>query len=385
MKLKGLRVVDLSSFLPGPYLTMTLADHGAEVIKIEAPGEGDPGRHIGLSDGPSTVFFRNFNRGKKSVVLDLKSAEGRDLLLALAETADVLIETFRPGVADRLGIGPAAVQGRNPRIVYCSISAFGQTGPYRSRPAHDLALEAMSGALGLTLGSDDKPAMPAVPVADQLSALQGLSAVLMALLRRESTGRGDVIDIAMHDAMLAACANIVGPTFAEDRQPVAKQERTTGGAAFYQVYETRDKRHIVLAGQERKFVENLLNALDRPDLVALCLEGPGPHQRPVIEFLRGIFKQKTLAEAEAWLSGLDVCFGPVNTLPEAFADRNVAARGAVVRDEAGRRHIAPVIRFADEPAGPALREPALGEHTEAILGPLRRRTVRAAAAKADVG
>ncbi len=276
MKLANLRVIDLSSFLPGPYLTMTLADHGAEVIKIEAPGEGDPGRHIGLSDGPSTVFFRNFNRGKKSVVLDLKSPEGRDLLLDLCETADVFVETFRPGVADRLGIGPAAVQARNPRIVYCSISAFGQTGPYRDRPAHDLALEAMSGALSLTLGADGRPAMPAVPAADQLSALQALSAILMALLRRETTGRGDVIDISMHDAMLAACANIVGPTFAENRQPVAKHERTTGGAAFYQVYETRDGRHIVLAGQERKFVENLLRALDRPDLVPLCLAGSGP-------------------------------------------------------------------------------------------------------------
>jgi crotonobetainyl-CoA:carnitine CoA-transferase CaiB-like acyl-CoA transferase len=383
MKLSGLRVVDLSSFLPGPYLTMTLADHGAEVIKIEAPGEGDPGRHIGLSDGPATVFFRNFNRGKKSVVLDLKSAEGRELLLALCETADVLVETFRPGVADRLGIGPAAVQGKNPRIVYCSISAFGQSGPYVNRPAHDLALEAMSGALSLTLGADDKPAMPAVPVADQLSALQGLSAILMALLRREATGRGDVIDIAMHDAMLAACANIVGPTFAEGRQPVAKDERTTGGAAFYQVYETREGRHIVLAGQEKKFVENLLRALDRPDLVPLCLQGPGPLQRPVIEFFKGVFREKTLAEATAWLSGLDVCFGPVNTLPEAFEDRNVKARAAVLQDDSGRRHIAPVIRFDEEPARPNLREPALGAHTEEILGPLRRRKARAGA-KADV-
>jgi crotonobetainyl-CoA:carnitine CoA-transferase CaiB-like acyl-CoA transferase len=330
------------------------------------------------------VFFRNFNRGKKSVVLDLKSTEGRELLLALCETADVVVETFRPGVADRLGIGPAAVQGRTPRIVYCSISAFGQTGPYRDRPAHDLALEAMSGALGLTLGADDKPAMPAVPVADQLSALQGLSAILMALLRRETTGRGDVIDIAMHEAMLAACANIVGPTFAEGRQPVAKHERTTGGAAFYQVYETRDGRHVVLAGQERKFVENLLRALDRPDLVPLCLEGPGQHQRSVIEFFQGIFRAKTLAEATTWLSRLDVCFGPVNTLPEAFEDANVEARATVLQDEKGRRHIAPVIRFGDEPASPALKEPALGEHTAEILDPLKQRRARSGGNKAGM-
>src|ERR1700736_2991635 len=120
MKLAGLRVIDLSNFLPGPYLTMTLADHGAEVIKIEPPGEGDPGRAIGLADGPSSVFFRNLNRGKKSVVLDLKTPEQRELLLDLCETADVLVETFRPGVAGRLGVGYEAVSMRNPRIVYCS-------------------------------------------------------------------------------------------------------------------------------------------------------------------------------------------------------------------------------------------------------------------------
>jgi crotonobetainyl-CoA:carnitine CoA-transferase CaiB-like acyl-CoA transferase len=212
MKLAGIRVVDLSRFLPGPYLTMTLADHGAEVIKIETPGDGDPGRQIGLADGPSTVFFRNLNRGKKSVVLDLKAPEGRDLLLRLCETADVLVETFRPGVAARLGIDYAAVKARNPRIVYCSISAFGNAGPYRDRPAHDLALEAISGVLSMTEGNDGEPVIPGIPIADHLSALQALAAILMALLRRETTGLGDCVDIAMHDATLAACANIMGPT-----------------------------------------------------------------------------------------------------------------------------------------------------------------------------
>jgi crotonobetainyl-CoA:carnitine CoA-transferase CaiB-like acyl-CoA transferase len=378
MKLEGVRVIDLSSFLPGPYLTMTLADHGAEVIKVERPGEGDPGRHIGLSDGPTTVFFRNFNRGKKSVVLDLKATEQCEILLELCETADVFVETFRPGVADRLGLGYAAVSARNPRIVYCSISAFGHQGVYCDRPAHDLALEAMSGALSMTLGSDDKPVLPAIPIADQLSALQGLAAVLMALLRRESTGRGDYIDIAMHDATLAACANIVGPVMAEGRQPVAKQERTTGGAAFYQIYETRDGRHIALAGQEPKFVRNLLNALKRSDLIAPCLRGPGPHQRPVIEFLQATFGRMSADQALTFLSGLDLCFGPVNTLTEALEDENVKAHGMILRDDLGRRHIAPVIRFRDEPPAPALREPGLGEHTQEIVDPLRRRKSTAA-------
>jgi crotonobetainyl-CoA:carnitine CoA-transferase CaiB-like acyl-CoA transferase len=378
MKLEGLRVIDLSSFLPGPYLTMMMADHGAEVIKIEQPGEGDPGRHIGPSDGPSTVFFRNLNRGKKSVVLDLKAAEQRDLLLALCDSADVFVETFRPGVADRLGVGYAALSARNPRIVYCSISAFGQHGPYRGRPAHDLALEAMSGALSMTLGNDDKPVIPGIAIADQLSAQHGLAGILMALLRRESTGRGDYMDLAMHDATLAACANIVGPVMAEGRQPVAKDERSTGGAAFYQIYETRDGRHIVLAGQEPKFIRNLMNALDRPDLVAPCLSGPGPHQRPVIEFLQTTFGKMSADQALTFLSGLDVCFGRVNTLPEAFEDENVQARGMVLRDDLGRRHIAPVIRFLDEPPAPDLHEPGLGEHTQEIIDLLRRRKSTAA-------
>jgi len=371
MKLEGLRVIDLSSFLPGPYLTMTLADHGAEVLKIEQPGEGDPGRHIGLSDGPLTVFFRNFNRGKKSVVLDLKATEQRELLLALCESADVFVETFRPGVAERLGVGYAGLSARNPRIVYCSISAFGHHGPYRDRPAHDLALEAMSGALSLTLGNDDKPVIPAIPIADQLSSLQGLAGILMALLRRESTGHGDYIDIAMHDATLAACANIVGPVMAEGRQPIAKHERTTGGAAFYQIYETRDGRHIVLAGQEPKFIRNLLNALARPDLISLCLRGPGPHQRPVIEFLQATFGEMSTDQTLTFLSRLDVCFGPVNTLPDAFEDQNVKARGMVLRDDGGRRHIAPVIRFRDEPSAPNLHAPSLGEHTDDVLAAVR--------------
>jgi crotonobetainyl-CoA:carnitine CoA-transferase CaiB-like acyl-CoA transferase len=371
MKLTGVRVIDLSQFLPGPYLTMTMADHGAEVIKIEPPG-GDPGRGIGLSDGPSTVFFRNFNRGKKSVVLDLKCADDRCRLGELCDGADVFVESFRPGVAERLGVGYAALSARNPRIVYCTISAFGNSGPYRQRPAHDLALQAVSGALGLTLGGDGAPAMPAIAVADHLSALHGLAAVLMALLRREATGRGDCVDIAMHDAMLAACANIVGPTFAEHRQPVATEERTTGGAAFYRVYATRDGRHIALAGQERKFVDTLLAALGRADLAPLCHSGPGTHQGPVIACLAEAFARLTLKEAVAWLSGLDVCFGEVNTLPEGFADANAAARGVLLEDALGRRHIAPVIRFRNEPPAPSLHEPGLDADRHAVLGALRR-------------
>ncbi len=357
MKLEGIRVIDLSLFLPGPYLTLALADHGAEVIKIEPPGEGDPTRHLGPKDGPSTVYFRNLNRGKKSVVLDLKDPQEREALLKLCETADVFVESFRPGVVERLGVGYEQVRARNPRIVYCSISAFGQEGPYRERPAHDLAVEALSGVLSMTLGADGKPTIPGLPLADLLAALQGLSGVLMALLARSRTGKGDYVDIAMHDSILAGTANILGPTLAENRQPVARHERSTGGSAFYRLYETADGRHLALGGQEMKFVKSLLGALGRLDLAPLC-ERPGPHQQPVMEFLEKVFKGKTLEQNLAFLAPLDVCYAPVNTLPEALE----AAADKLLSDELGRRHLAPAIRFRDEPARPGLREPRLGEH-----------------------
>jgi crotonobetainyl-CoA:carnitine CoA-transferase CaiB-like acyl-CoA transferase len=360
MKLEGVRVVDLSQFLPGPYLTLALADHGAEVIKIEPPG-GDPGRAIGLADGPDTVFFRCLNRGKTSLVLDLKTDQGRERLLDLCESADVFVETFRPGVADRLGVGYEALRARNPAIVYCSISAFGQDGPYRDRPAHDLAVESIAGLISMNLGEDGRAALPAIPVADYLAALNGLAAVLMALLRRETTGLGDRIDIAMHDCALAALPNILGPTMAQGRQPEPRDERTTGGAAFYRLYRTRDGRQVALAGQETKFVRALLGALGKPELADLCDRGPGPHQAPVAAFLEETFASMSLAEAEANLGALGVCFGAVKTLPEALDDPNAIARGMVVSDPGGRRCLGSPIRFQDEPARPRFEAPRLNE------------------------
>jgi crotonobetainyl-CoA:carnitine CoA-transferase CaiB-like acyl-CoA transferase len=288
----------------------------------------------------------------------------------------VVVESFRPGVAARLGLGYDTIGARNPGIVYCSISAFGQDGTYVRRPAHDLALEAMAGVLSLSLGDDGRPAIPGIPIADAVSALQGLSGVLMALLRRVETGRGDYLDIAMHDSLFASCANVVAPALTEGRHPIVKHQRTTGGAAFYRIYDTRDGRQLVLAGQEAKFVRALLEALGRLDLEPLCLRGPGAHQQPVIDFLRETFLQRSLSEWMTFLAKLDVCFAPVNTLPEALDDPNLRARGMLLTDESGRRHIAPAIHFRQEPAAPSLREPLLGEHTAEILartaGPSRR-------------
>jgi crotonobetainyl-CoA:carnitine CoA-transferase CaiB-like acyl-CoA transferase len=224
----------------------------------------------------------------------------------------------------------------------------------------------MAGVLSLTLGDDGRPAIPGIPVADLVSGLHGLSGVLMALLRRKDTGRGDYIDVSMHEALIASCANVVGSTFAENKHPDVKQQRTTGGSAFYRVYDTSDGRQLVLAGQEMKFIKNLLGALGKPEMAPLC-EWPGAHQKPVVDFLTGTFREKPLAHWMTWLDTLDICYGPVNTLPEAIADANLAKRGMIVTDAQGRKHFAPVVRFHDEQSQPLYREPLLGEHTEEVL------------------
>jgi len=367
MKLAGLRVVDLSQFLPGPQLTLMMADHGAEVIKIEPPGEGEPGRHIGLAEGGHTVFFRNTQRGKKSFCVNLKSTEGVEALLKLCESADVFVEAFRPGVVERLGVGYAAVSARNPRIVYCSISAFGQTGPYRDRPAHDLATEALAGLVSLNQGNDGELVMPHVPVADITASLHALAGVLMALLRREKTGQGDYLDIAMLDSAIAWTPNITGTTFAQKRPPQIKEERSLGGAAFYNIYRTRDDRHVVLGAQELKFVRNLLGELGRADLVALAERGPGAHQAPLTAWLREIFSTRTRAEWIDWFRDKDIGFAWVNDLREAFDDPQVQSRGMRLLDEQGHEHIGAPIRFLVEPAAPRLTLPRLGEHNDEIL------------------
>jgi crotonobetainyl-CoA:carnitine CoA-transferase CaiB-like acyl-CoA transferase len=367
MKLEGLRVIDLSLFLPGPHLTLMMADHGADVIKIEPPGEGEPNRHLGPKQGEFTVYFRNTHRGKRSVCLNLKSDAGREALLKLCETADVVIEAFRPGVVDRLGVGYAAVAARNPRIVYCSIAAFGQSGPYRDIPAHDLATEALAGVVSLNLGNDGEPTMPHVPAADMAASMLSFGGIMMALYRREKTGRGDYLDMAMHDSILAWTPNVLGEVFANRRAPVVKHERTFGGSAFYNIYRTRDGKHVVLGAQEIKFVRNLLGELGRLDFVPLAERGPGPHQQPLIDFLRATFATRTQAEWLDWFRGKDVSFAPVNDLRQAFDDPHVQARGMRLVDDQGQEHIGVPIKFRDEPGQPDFTLPRLGQHTDEVL------------------
>ncbi|MEL6824739.1 MAG: CoA transferase, partial [Pseudomonadota bacterium] len=202
MKLEGLKVLDLSAFLPGPHMTMMMADHGADVIMIEpANGIGEPTRVIGetTSDGVS-VWFRNIARGKRSLKLNLKDPDGLDLFLRLADAADIIVEAFRPGVVERLGVDYDTVAARNPGIVYCSISAFGQDSSLAKKPSHDTGVQGLAGLIDLNRGlTDDTPSMPNIPFADASASLMALSAILMALYRRTETGKGDYIDLAMYD------------------------------------------------------------------------------------------------------------------------------------------------------------------------------------------
>lgn len=357
-KLSGIRVIDLSQFLPGPMLTVMMADQGAEVIKIEPPA-GDPARQMAPFENGQSVWFRNLNRGKQSEVLDLKSEAGRARLTELIAGADVFVEGFRPGVMQRLSFDYAAVSAINPGIVYCSVSAFGQSGPMARHPAHDLAVQALSGFLSVNDGPDGTPVVPGVPSADMAAGLTGLSAVLMALIGRQRTGRGDYVDIAMFDSLLPWCAHIAGSAIAGGEAPRSATQRSLGGAGFYQVYETRDGRHVALGGREMKFVRVLLTALDREDLIPLGEAEAGLTQAPLIAFLRETFLTHTRDEWVEWFRDKDVAFSPVLDFAEGFASEHVAHRGLLV-ETGDAHHIAPPIRFAGEPEWQATDAPELG-------------------------
>ena len=324
-------------------------------------------RNVGLRQNGHSVWFRNTHRNKRCVMLNLKVPAARDALLRLAAKSDVFVEAFRPGVIDRLGLGYEALRAVNPGIVYCSISAFGQTGPMVQRPAHDLAVQAEAGLVSVNQGPDDRPGSPGVPASDMAASLMALSGILMALLRRQTTGLGDYIDIAMYDSLLAWTPNAMGPPFAEDRAPVPKDERSWGGSAFYSIYATADGRHLALGGGEHKFVESLLGALERPDLIPLAMQPPGPVQEPVRAFLRQAFAIRTLAEWSEFLAPLELAWAPVRTLHEAVRSELAAARGMLVEDPPGQPHLGLPIKFRDEPGRLAPKLDELGASTEAVL------------------
>lgn len=366
MKLEGLRVLDLSMFLPGPHFTMMMADHGAEVIALEPPG-GEPTRQVGLSQDEHSVWFRNIFRGKKSINLNLKSAAGKSAFFELIKTVDVIVEAFRPGVVERLGIDYDTLKKINPRIVYCAISAYGQTGDKRLNPAHDLSIQADSGAVFINEGQDGQPAQPAMPVADMAGSLMAFSGILMALLRRHETGRGDYLDISMQDSLVAWYANVMGPVFAQNQSPTPKHERSWGGAAMYNIYKTADEKYLTLGGSELKFAQNLLKALHREDLIELCQCPPGAQQLPVKAFFAETFATQPLSYWQTFLSEIDVCWAPVRALQEAMQETHLRQREMVLTDEKGNHHLGVPIKFLDEPASINTDLPLFSQHTEHVL------------------
>ena len=366
MKLTGIKVLDLARFMPGSHLALMMADHGAEVIKIEDTKAGDPVRYIGAESGGQTVYFRNANRGKKSVSLDLKSAEGREFFLCLAESADVVLETFRPGVVGRLGIDYDSVKVRAPQIVYCSISAFGQDGPYRDRPAHDLSVCALAGVASLSTDPSGQPNMPCMPPSDMSGSLMAFGGILMALLGRTKTGKGDYLDMSMYDSLISWMPHISGKALAEGRAPEPWQERTQGGAAFYRPYAVKGGGHITLGGSEMKFVTNFLTAMGREDLIEVAKQPPGDPQAELRDYLSETFLTKTRDEWSEWFKGRDICFAPVLDLKEAFDNEHLYARDMLLRDQDGNAHLGIPIKFREEPGEVQMSAPALGEHSEEI-------------------
>ena len=376
MKLEGITVIDLSLFLPGPAATQMMADHGARVIKVENPRAPEPTRSPAAfpwQQGGETVMLRNTQRGKESIALDLKSEAGKAALYELIRGADVLVEAFRPGVMARLGFDQETVRELNPRLVYCSISAFGQTGPWRDRPAHDTATVAASGVLSLSCSPEDPnggPAIVGVAMSDMLSSYLALSGVLMALLRRETTGLGDYLDISMHESVLAASPNILGPVFGGDEAPDRFNERSHGGGAMLNVYRTADDRFLALGGGEHKFVQALFEGLGRPDFIEAVCGPAGPGHREAIAFLRASFLERSLAEWEAWFSGRDICWSPVLDLKEAWQQDHVVERHMRLTDEDGNHHIGIPLKFAHEPGAIRPKPPKMGADTVQILSEL---------------
>ena len=366
MKLKGIKVLDLSLFLPGPMLTQIMADHGADIIKVEPLNGGEPNREIGAKRNGISVYFSNTHRGKRSIQLNLKTEAGREIAQRLSAEVDVIVEAFRPGVTKRLGIDFETVKKLNPRIVYASISAFGQTGPYVSKPAHDLAIQAYSGLISTNLGSDGKPALPGVQSADMLSSLMGLSGILMALFRREKSGRGDYIDIAMMDTLISCAPNNLGSVIAEKKAPNVSHERVWGGHAMYNIYGTSDNKYIVLGASEMHFAEAILSKFNRLDLLPYCKLPPGPKQDPIKHFLTKKFFEENQGYWISWFEDVNASFAPVNSLKEAFNDPQLKQREMIISDGSGNTHIGIPVKFKEEPGSIRFSTPGLGEHNEQV-------------------
>jgi crotonobetainyl-CoA:carnitine CoA-transferase CaiB-like acyl-CoA transferase len=367
MKLDGLRVLDLGMYLPIPVITQMMADHGANVIAVEPPG-GQPSRvQAGLGPNGEPLWFNAMHRGKRSIVLDLKKPDEREIVLGLAEQADVFIESFRPGVAARLGIDAATVRAHNPRLVYCSLSAFGQTGPLSARSGHDMVGQAYAGLVSLNATPGSLPVSPGAPAADMVSGLTAFIAIMMALYRRQTTGLGDTIDVSMSDSLMAYMPHYLSFVLA-DREAAPKQlSDAVSGWAFYKVYLTRDDKQIALAGLEPHYARAFLAAVQREDLLEATLGGPGAAQERVKRELTALFATRDMTEWSALLDSLAISWAPVLDMVEAFDHPHARAREMVLPDGEGGLMLGTPLKFTDEPGQVGRAPPALDEHRATIL------------------
>ncbi len=383
--LTGTTILDLTRLLPGGFCTLILADLGADVIKIEEPGRGDYLRAFPPLGATQSVLFTALNRGKRSVTLNLKIAAGRAILLELAGRADVLIESYRPGVLARLGLDYATLQDANPRLIVCSISGYGQRGPLRDRVGHDLNYLGYAGALPLfaprpSIRQDSgggPPIVPGMQVADiGGGALPAAIGILAALLERARTGRGQVLDIAMTDGVLHWLAMYAAQHWATGETPAGGRGPLSGGYACYSVYATADARALTVAAVEPRFWATLCRMLDRNQFTALQY-APWPEQQQIFADLDAIFAARTLDQWLAFFGDAEVCVGPALTLAEAL---ELHTQQIIALDQPGEGMLKQLGgMFGVESALPA---PALGQHSDQLLAALGHDSAAIAALRA---
>jgi len=372
----GVKVLDLTRLLPGGFCTMLLADMGAEVIKVEEPGIGDYIRTRPPLVGKNSGFHLVLNRNKRSLTLNLKTDAGKDVFRRLVWDADVVVEGFRPGVMNRLGLGYQVLKKIQPRIVYCAITGYGIGGPLELKAGHDINYLALGGVLSYS-GREGLPATSGVQIADiGGGALMAAFSIVSALLARERDphGIGQFIDISMRDGSIAFNCLRLGKYLADRKVPLPGDDQLNHGMACYNIYETRDGRYMALGALEAKFWENFCEAMARPDWKEARYFEPGDHQRELYQMISAAFKQKTQSEWIGHFAAHDCCCEPVLNLDEVMRDEQVRCRKMfveMVHESWGaywQLGIAP--KFSRTPGTLRSHAPELGEHTEEILSVL---------------
>jgi len=382
--LAGMTVLEFTRVSPGSFCTMIHADMGADVLKIETPPALSPASGSGMSARTERqAAFSYVNRNKRSLGLNLKALEGQTILHQLAARADVLVEGFRPGVMQRLNAGYTTLSQINPRLVYCSLSGFGQDGPYRDLPAHDLNYLAISGVLNLIGEVGQPPAIPLNLIADYGgAAMHGMVGILLALYSRHRTGRGQHVDVAYLDATISllAATPLMANAFADGVLPQRGNGPYTGLYAFYTTYETKDDRRLSVGCSEPWLWENLCTALGRPELARYyrrlehLTRAPSPEEASVRAQLQAIFLQRTRDDWLAYLADKNVCIGPVNTPAEVFADPQVQHRQMLLEHHTSTgetvRQAGIALKLSDTPGSVRHLGPQLGQHTDEVLSTL---------------